>query len=127
MATIESNSCINFSISNGIITGKYKMNAIIGLMEAKEAVRNRIKLAQNTPMPILIDGRSLFKITKEARDYFSSEEGSELLSAAALIVDSSLTKMLANFFIRINIKKPLIPIKLFSDEQEAIKWLEEYK
>ena len=122
-----SSTCADFWMSDKIVFGEFKENVTIKLSDAKIAVKDRIQASNSAKCPLFLDGRKVKRISKEARDYFSSEEGSELLSAAALIVDSSLTKMLANFFIRINFKKPLIPIKLFSNEQEAIKWLEQYK
>ena len=73
----------------------------------------------------LIDIRTVKSITKEARDLFASKEGTVNINAAALFGHSSLSNMLATFFLNFN--RPNVPIKLFKERDEAIQWLNKYK
>jgi hypothetical protein len=117
---------INYTLVNGIIKGVYIENSIIDLAIAKEVVKKRILFSNRSLSPLLIDGRKVKQVTKEARDYFGSKEGAELLSAGAILVESKLTTILANFMVRINISKSYIPLKVFSKEEDAIDWLKKY-
>lgn len=117
---------IHFTKENGIIKGVYFKDVIITLEMAKVAVKNRKIISDYEILPMLIDGTQVKKINKEARDYFASEEGSELLSATALLIDSNFTSFIANFLLKITFKKSRIPIQVFSNKQDAIKWLKTY-
>lgn len=63
--------------------------------------------------------------TKEARLLSSSEFGSRFRLADALIVNSLAQRMIFNYMI--NVEKPVVPTRLFSNEQEAIHWLNSMK
>ena len=52
-----------------------------------------------------------------------AKEGAECITASALLVESALSRMIGNIFLTIN--KPDVPVKLFTNEQEAKKWLME--
>jgi hypothetical protein len=62
-------------------------------------------------------------ISKEARDYYSNHP--PLAIAAALIVKSGIQRILGNFFLGMN--KVKVPIRLFTNEQEAVEWLLQMK
>lgn len=63
-------------------------------------------------------------MNKEARDYFSTKEGSRGLSAAALVLKSPFSKMFGNFLLKIN--SPVMPVKIFNDDKKAKLWLQQY-
>lgn len=65
-------------------------------------------------------GRS---ISRAARVYLSSDEAAEVIRAGALLVESSLTRTLANFFLRLN--RPKTHIFMFTSEAAALAWLRE--
>lgn len=62
-------------------------------------------------------------VGKEERDYIA-EQALIFFKAVALIANSPLSKMIANIFLYI--KKLPYPTKLFTDENEAKKWLTQY-
>jgi hypothetical protein len=64
------------------------------------------------------------KGSREARQYFASPEGTRYTSAAAVLVNSDLTRMVVNFFLRFH--DPGFPIRVFTDEHDAARWLEPY-
>jgi len=58
---------------------------------------------------------------REARRYFAGEETAKVESAAALLIESPLSKAIGNFFMGLN--KPIVPTRLFTSEAEALAWL----
>lgn len=117
---------IDFTYVNGVSIGVYSKNVVVTLEVAKEAVIKRKAISNNKLSPMLIDGRSVKEVKKDARDYFSSTEGEELLSAAALLINSAFTSAIANFLTKFSFKKNAVPIKIFSNKEEALYWLKKY-
>lgn len=91
---------------------------------AKECVNLRLEASGERFFPTLIDATGLKSVTKEARDYFGSEEGSRNIVASALIINSVVGKFLTNFFLQIN--KPKVPIRVFTDKRDAVNWLRQF-
>jgi hypothetical protein len=75
-------------------------------------------------MATIILSQGVTSIDKPAREYLASQKGTEGLSASAIIVNSPFSRLLGNFFLRVN--KTSIPVKLFSDISKAEKWLQQY-
>ena len=53
--------------------------------------------------------------------YYAGSEAGNVFAAAALIVDSPLSRLLGNFFLGIN--KPKMPVRLCKNEDEALEWI----
>lgn len=62
-------------------------------------------------------------ISSEARETSASMEVNHNAIAKAVVVPSLGQRLVANFFIKFN--KPPTTIKIFSNEEDARKWLEE--
>lgn len=60
-------------------------------------------------------------LSKEARDNAVKIEDQSMLGASAVVVDTLAYKLIANFYLKFN--KPKRPYRVFSKEEEAIKWL----
>lgn len=71
-----------------------------------------------TGCPVLVDMRGMHSLARDARKEFAEQRVS---SKAALLVESALSRTLANFFIRVN--GPKAPTRMFTDETEALRWL----
>jgi len=69
----------------------------------------------------LIDYRAARSMSREARTYYAGPETAEVQTGVAILVESPLSRALGNFFIGFN--KPLVPLRLFSSEEEALSWL----
>jgi hypothetical protein len=59
-------------------------------------------------------------VEKEARAY-AAQETPKFIKALAVITNSSMSKMMADLFLLVY--KPSFPIKLFTDQEEATKWI----
>jgi len=121
---IIENELIKYEVEDAIIIATIKVSTLdIDLV--KDFVDLRLKVTEKKDYPILINMKNTKKISKEARDFLASEKGAERVIAAALIIDSMLTATLANFFLKVN--KPVVATRLFTNEEEAVKWLKTAK
>jgi hypothetical protein len=78
------------------------------------------KLGGEQELLYLVDIRDMGSIDRRAREYFT-EHGS-YYRAVALLAGSAATRMMANFFLRLN--RGDLPVRMFTDEAEAIAWLQ---
>lgn len=117
------NPYIDLSIQDGIVIGIYKKDLKIDLEIAKQIVSDRVLLCDGKKYPTLgkISGNT--SMGREVREYFGTTESVQGMTKMALVIDSRLTKVLYNWYV--NLSKPLVPTRAFTDEQEAIVWLKE--
>ncbi|MCH7964015.1 MAG: STAS/SEC14 domain-containing protein [Bacteroidetes bacterium] len=87
-------------------------------IDAQERIRDSMNKEKTR---VIIDMTAVFEISKEARDYFANERTASIQRATALLIGSVVSRTIGNFFLGLN--KPITPTKLFTDPQEAIKWL----
>ena len=62
---------------------------------------------------------------RAVREYYAGPELAAVVSAAALLVDSPVGRVIGTFFLRI--ARPAAPIRIFTDEREALAWLETFR
>lgn len=111
-------------IQDGIIFCKYKPDLVIDLRVAKVMVDDRKKISNGFARPFFIDVTDLLSVDTEGRKYLATE-GSELVCAGAIYTNNRLLAFVGNSFILLD--KPLIPVKVFTSEKAAIRWLEPFK
>lgn len=112
-------------IENGIMFCKYKTGLNIDFGVAKEIISDRRKISNGISMPFLLDVTGLLCIDTPARKYMAGYEACEFLSVGAICTNNKLLAFLGNTFILLD--SPLIPAKVFTDKEEALKWLEPFK
>lgn len=108
--------------ADGIACTKVKSNAEIVLEDAMENSKVVNGFYVNRKYPLLIDARGIKSITREARSFFTTNGRETNTMAFAILIDSSVSKVVGNFFLGIN--KPAVPTKLFLSENEALEWLQ---
>lgn len=117
------NNEVTIALEDGIVTAKWK-SLSVNLSVAQRAVRYRLESTKNASCLLITDIKLIKNITKEARDFLASKEGCEGISALAILINSPIGSMIGNFWMRIN--KPLVPTRIFTNEEEAKKWLKQY-
>jgi hypothetical protein len=88
--------------------------------DVKAIVEAGRKLVKGRKIPNLSDIRGAKSVTREARQYFR-QETDKLVKASAILVDSSVSMALGNFYMAVN--RPSYPTRLFTSEPDAIEWL----
>ena len=97
-----------------------------GLEQAIENMAAYRHLTNGKISPILLDFSNIKTITREAREYYTSEENSSSVLAVAIVTDSIVGRVIGNFFIGLNFNKVGAPVKMFGDLDDAKTWLQQF-
>ncbi|MBK7859079.1 MAG: STAS/SEC14 domain-containing protein [Archangiaceae bacterium] len=109
---------------DGVVRVKMKQDSEMQLADAREAVAAVATLGAGRALPVMIDLSGAKYISREARAYLAGPETARVETAAALLVDSPVTRAFGNFFLGLN--KPRFPTRLFTSEADALAWLASY-
>lgn len=106
--------------ADGILRVKIREGAVINLADAKNHFRVTHRLLEGKKGLVLVDARTHYSATVEARSY-TSRLMSETCIATALLISSKAASYFSNFYM--NIAKPGTSLRVFTDEEEALRWL----
>ncbi len=109
--TMEEDGIIRFRVSPG---------ATVNATAAQQCVAGASQLAGSAKQLLLIDMRRLRDINRDARCIYNDGPA----FAVALLIGSPISKVIGSFFLGLN--KPSYPLRLFTSEQEAVKWLKDF-
>ncbi len=112
-------------IEDGIYFLIHKKSKKGTLETAKEELKAHKELSSGKKMPLFADVRGMKGANPEARDYGNSEEVTSTYSAVGILIGSAFTRVIGSLFMKIN--KPPYPVKMFTEQKEAVKWLKQYK
>jgi hypothetical protein len=107
---------------DGIVHLAWVPKATMTLEDALAAIEAMAKLAGGRPSPLLVDVHDSGAIDRAARNEFVRQ--ADMVSAVALVVDTPLSRMMANFYLRVS--NPTATTRLFDDEASALAWLREF-
>ena len=106
---------------DGIVRTKVKKGAEVSVENARENSAAVNALYADRKFPLLIDSRGIRSMSRDARNQFTTKGRETNTMAFAIIIDSSVSKVVGNFFLGIN--KPAVPTRLFDNETDAEAWL----
>ena len=106
---------------DGIVRAIDFPNAEERLADAKENVAAVVKVSKGEKYPVLVDGRNVKSITREARAYYAGGEIANAISAMAVLIGAPVSRMIGNFYL--SFSNPKLPAKLFTSETQALEWL----
>ncbi|QNF32241.1 hypothetical protein HUW51_05660 [Adhaeribacter swui] len=115
---------VKMCIQDDICQAYFKPIKVLDLAIAKITVHDRIVFFRNKSYPCLFDVTQVNQITKEARDYMAAE-GNQLVVASAMLINSPMLRMIANFYMMVS--KPKNPTQLFTDKHRALEWLKPFR
>lgn len=117
------NEYATFWIEKDILYFIYKNGISIDQTIATKVVQDRLLLQQGKSFLIFCDMRGVKSINKSARNYLAIE-GSTLIETVALLVNNPLTNTISGFYIKTS--NPAISTKVFTEKEEALKYLNNY-
>lgn len=120
-AVFSNNKFEIFILTPTIFKLKPRVNVELEVQDAVEIRKNFLALAGGRKWAVLVDGANFFSTTNEFRQLSASAAYTNLRLALAIVTNSMANKILGNFFIKVN--KPSTPTRLFSNEAEALAWL----
>src|ERR1700751_398402 len=82
-------------------------------------------ITNNIPHLRILDSRTNWKMTPEAQEYYKTEDIPERTIAKAILVNTTTGKLIKSFLVKLH--NPNVPLRFFTSEAEAIKWLLEFK
>jgi hypothetical protein len=117
----EHNNAYIYKLENGIIKVQIKDNVSIEEKDIIEIKNINTELSNRKQYFLLFIAGKDAHISKEARELSAEEEMSKNKLAQAFVINSLAQKIIVDFFI--NVQKPSVLTKVFTDEEKALKWL----
>jgi hypothetical protein len=109
---------------DGILHARTVPGSVVSLEDARENLASLPARPDHGRQLLMLDLRGMNGMSREAREFYAGEEPARVLAAIALIVDSPLSRMIGSFFLGFN--KPRIPLRLFTSEAQALRWLKRF-
>jgi hypothetical protein len=109
---------------DGIVRIIHVPGAEVTLEDVKETMAAYLKIYKGKKRPLFVDTKTMKSLAREARKYYAGDEAANVASAAAIIVGTPVSRVLGNFYL--GLSNPHLPSRLFSSEDEALKWLKGY-
>ncbi|MBI3518003.1 MAG: hypothetical protein HY062_01415 [Bacteroidetes bacterium] len=113
------------TLEEDILLVEMKEGAELGTEEMKVLLQQAVEFVNHKKYYAVIDTRTFYDSTPEARNYYAESDYSKYRYADAFIVNSLPMRLLVNFYITFN--KPKIPSKMFTNEIAAYEWLKTLK
>jgi hypothetical protein len=107
-----------------MLVARFLPGADVDLADARECLAAGARLTDGRAVPVLVDLRPIRSQTAEARAHFASVHTRRVATAVALVIASPVSRVIGNFFLRLN--QPEAPTRLFESEEEARAWLREF-
>lgn len=110
---------IEYNTDDRILFIRFKAKAI-DEPQAEIIVNSSVSITGNEVHCNIVDMRKALLITSKARKYFAGQNR-DTVNALAILASSKIHATFANFYLKFD--KPNVETRLFSDEENAIKWL----
>jgi hypothetical protein len=118
---IETSTATIYKDSNEVIHVIIRVGVKMDYYDALDQYLVIKNLSSSKPVLKLIDSRANWSILPKARLFLAGKEVKEKTLARAVIQNSTLKRVLLNFFNELN--RPEVPTKVFTDYDEAYAWL----
>jgi hypothetical protein len=110
--------------NDGIVEVHCGHDFYYNLKELKEIISGFEKILGPKRYPILYVAGDYTSISREAREFGASEEGTRCSLAEAVVIKSLAQKLLADLYLKLN--KPVVPTRFFNSKKEAEIWLKAF-
>ncbi len=106
---------------NGILEIQLADDYYFTIKDSKEITANIISITNGIPNKVMVVAGNLALCDEEARNYASTEESTNPITALAIVTNSLPQTIIANFIMKF--QKPRIPTKVFNSVSNALQWL----
>lgn len=93
----------------------------VTLADAIEAIKAQAIVAEGQKRALMVNMNTIKSMERDARVYFGGDVAQKNVTCTALVISSSIGKVIANFMIGLN--KASFPTRVFTSEADALKWL----
>ena len=99
----------------------HKNNVEFLMEDAIEFISHLKEICEDKKTPFLVDLRiKNWSASKKVREYASNTPLEKIRVSEAILVDNFVIRFLVSMYIKVN--KPPNPVKIFSNEEEAVEW-----
>lgn len=112
-------------LKDNVVLVEYLSEELLNVEKGIQAVKTIQRLAGGHPAAAIHNAGDKYILTTDALRFMGSQLSTESHGyiARAIVATNPASRIAANHFI--NMYKPLIPTRLFSDVDEAYAWVEE--
>ena len=124
---LESKTFKSYTVSlreDGLIQIEIQPESEVGLEEVIEGTDYIMSVVENRKFPVLFIAKEFSVPSSESREYLAKKESLPYSLADAYVIYSFPQKLIGNFYLKVN--KPARPTKIFTNEEEAVKWLKTF-
>ncbi len=114
----------DIKLTDGIVHVIYKCESYDEKM-VDQSIRDRFLVTKNESYPMFSDARKIKKFSREARHRLSQKDAGDGVIAVSILTNSKIQQVIYNFF-NVVFKAPS-PTRLFSDQEKAMEWLQQFK
>lgn len=125
MEKIKTRTAELWKDENDIFWVRLLPNVEIDLEDITDNLLVTRNITGNKPCLKILDSRSNWKMTPDANVYFKKEDEPEKTIARAVLTSSHIDKLIKRFLLALY--KPEVPLKFFTSEADAVKWLLNFK
>ena len=111
----------DFVFDGKVVRATFHQGAEVTLPDAEQHAATVEALCGGRKVAVLVDLRQLKSQDRETRAFYASARSVAFTKCCALLINSSLSKVLGSFFMGFN--KPPYPTRLFTSPEEAEAWL----
>ncbi|MCE3280598.1 MAG: hypothetical protein K0S44_2789 [Bacteroidetes bacterium] len=111
--------------SDGILNIHMKANKILKQSDGEDIVKGLAEMGNGKKFLLLFTAGEDTSVSTEARYYASTPEANKFTIASAFVVKSIAQKLLGNAYVTFN--KPITPTRIFTDESDAVRWLNTFR
>jgi hypothetical protein len=111
--------------SDGILNIFMKPQKVLKQSDGEDIVKGLAEMGNGKKFLLLFTAGDDTSVSTEARYYASTPEANKYTIASAFVVKSIAQKLLGNAYVTFN--KPITPTRIFTDENEAVKWLNTFR
>ena|ERR1700752_4493083 len=122
MAPVETRTATVFLLKDNFVKMIMKEDVVLDLDDMKENHEAENKVNNNKPHVILVDTRLNSISSDEARKFSTGDEPTKYRIAVAILFEGLSGRIVANSYL--NLYNPKVPTQKFTDENEAVHWLE---
>lgn len=107
--------------ADGIVVFEIYDNKDLDLRDAIELNDKLGEFSEGKKVAVLVFFGEFTNYTKEAKAFAAGPEGTKYIKCEAIMVKNAAHQLIASMYITFN--KPLVPSKIFTKVEEAVKWL----
>ena len=108
--------------TSGICVYEWSPGVVVTEQLARDALREQVRLSAGESHPVLVRMQGMRAMDRAARGVFSQEAPVALSRRVAMVADSPVQRVIANFFLGLN-RNLQVPTRMFTSEAEARTWL----